>query len=321
MTLDKNPDYFDASEVQIETIEFFIVDEATAWTMYQSGLLDSVHVPEGEWAGAMGNPALQDLLHRAYRQCTYYYGFNMSKVPFDDPLVRKAFTAAIDRQGLIDTVMNGIPSSTLTYASPTMIGYVDGVSQGIGIPYDPTQAQTWLSDAGYPGGAGFPPVTLMYNDSAGHDVIAAFARQNWIDNLGVTVTLDDLPWEEYQDLLSTDPPQIFRLGWCADHYDAINFLGDGVNPTFFGGWSNVSYNNLVALAAQAPDESSRVALYPALEEILVEIDVIMAPLYSYAYGMATDPHLIRSYSLGGYGGHIEDWILMNQEIFLPLIMR
>lgn len=94
-----------------------------------------------------------------------------------------------------------------------------------------------------------------------------------------------------------------------------------MNPTFFGGWSNVSYNNLVALAAQAPDESSRVALYPALEEILVEIDVIMAPLYSYAYGMATDPHLIRSYSLGGYGGHIEDWILMDQEIFLPLIMR
>jgi ABC-type oligopeptide transport system substrate-binding subunit len=111
------------------------------------------------------------------------------------------------------------------------------------------------------------------------------------------------------------------LGWCADHYDAVNFIGEGVNPTFFGGWSNTTYNNLLALAAQAPDESSRVAFYPAVEEILVETDAIMAPLYAYANGMATDPHLIRSYSLGGYGGSIEEWILMDQEIFLPLIMR
>jgi ABC-type oligopeptide transport system substrate-binding subunit len=321
MTLDKNPDYFDASEVQIETIEFSIVDEATAWTMFQSGLLDSVHVPEGEWTVAMANPALQNLLHRAFRQCTYYYGFNTSKAPFDDPLVRKAFTAAIDRQGLIDTIMHGIPSSALTYASPTMVGYVDGVLLGRGIHYNPTQAQTWLSDAGYPGGAGFPAVTLMYNESAGHAAIADYARQNWIDNLGVTVTLEDLPWAEYLDLLNTDPPHIFRLGWCADPYDAVSFLDDGVNPTFFGGWSNVSYNTLLALAAQAPDESSRVAFYPAIEEILVETDVIMAPLYYYAYGMATDSHLIRSYSMSGYGGYIEDWILMDQEIFLPLIMR
>jgi ABC-type oligopeptide transport system substrate-binding subunit len=240
MTLDKNPDYFDASEVQIETIEFSIVDEATAWTMFQSGLLDSVHVPEGEWTVAMANPALQNLLHRAFRQCTYYYGFNTSKAPFDDPLVRKAFTAAINRQGLIDTVMHGIPSSALTYASPTMVGYVDGVLLGRGIHYNPTQAQTWLSDAGYPGGAGFPAVTLMYNESAGHAAIADYARQNWIDNLGVTVTLEDLPWAEYLDLLNTDPPHIFRLGWCADPYDAVSFLDDGVNPTFFGGWSNVS---------------------------------------------------------------------------------
>lgn len=321
MTLNKNPDYFEANEVQIDTIAFSIVDEATAWTMYQSDLLDSVHVPESEWVAALADPGLQDELHRAYRECTYYYGFNTSKVPFDDPLVRKAFTAAVDRQGLIDTVRYGIPSSALTYASPTMVGYVDGVSQGIGIPYNPTQAQTWLSDAGYPGGAGFPAVTLMYNDSAGHDVIAAYARQNWIDNLGVTVTLDDLPWSEYRDLLNSDPPQIFRLGWCADHYDAVNFIGEGINPSFFGGWSNTTYNNLLALAAQAPDESSRVAFYPAVEEIVVETDTIMAPLYYYTNGMATNRHLIRSYSSGGYGGYIEDWILMDHEVFLPLITR
>ncbi|MFV2045154.1 MAG: peptide ABC transporter substrate-binding protein, partial [Anaerolineales bacterium] len=321
MTLNKNPDYFNASEVQIEKIVFSIVDQATAWAMFQSGLLDSVHVPTGEWAVAMANPALQNLLHRAYQPCTYYYGFNTSKAPFDDPLVRKAFTAALDRQGLIDTVKGGIPSPALTYASPSMVGYVDGVSQGIGIPYNLTQAQSWLSDAGYPSGVGFPAVTLMYNTSPGHADVANFARQNWIDNLGVTVNLDVLPWTEYLNRLNTDPAHIWRLGWCADHYDAINFIGDGVNPTFFGGWSNVSYNNLRALAAQAPDESTRVGYYVAIEEILVETDAIMAPLYTYANGMATDRRLIRSYGLAGYGGYVEDWILMDQEIFLPLIVR
>jgi oligopeptide transport system substrate-binding protein len=139
------------------------LDEATAWSDYQAGLLHSVVVPESEWAAAMADPALQQQISYAHRPCTYYYGFNTSKAPFDNVLVRKAFIAAIDRQGLIDAILPSRATPAQTYATPTMVGYVDGVAVGIGIPYNPSQAQSWLAAAGYPGGVGLPPITLMYN--------------------------------------------------------------------------------------------------------------------------------------------------------------
>jgi oligopeptide transport system substrate-binding protein len=289
--------------------------------MYQSGSLHSVLVPDGEWAPSMANPALAPQLHRALRQCTYYYGFNTVKAPFDDPQVRKAFIAAVDRQGLIDTVRQGPELVALTYAPPTTVGYTDGATEGIGIPYDVTQAQTWLAAAGYPGGAGLPPILLVYNSGTGHDDVASYVRQEWIDNLGVTVTLADLDWDTYLSLLEIDPPQIWRLGWCADQPDAWNVIFDGVAPTFFGGWSNPTYALLRVLASEEDDDATRFGYYQDVEEILVETDAIMLPLYYYARGMITDPDLVRGYALSGYGAHIEDWIYRNIDLFLPLIMR
>jgi oligopeptide transport system substrate-binding protein len=235
--------------------------------------------------------------------------------------VRKAFIAAVDRQGLIDTVLQGPELSALTYAPPTSVGHVDGVAEGIGVPYDVTQAQTWLSDAGYPGGSGLPPIVLVYNTGTGHDAIANYVRQEWIDNLGVTVTLADLDWPTYLDLLDSDPPQVWRLGWCADNPDAWNFIVDGINPTFFGGWSNPSYSLNRVLASEEDDDVTRFGYYENMEEILVETDAIMFPMYYYSDGMITDPDLIRGYAIGGYGAHIEDWIYMNLDLFLPMILR
>jgi ABC-type oligopeptide transport system substrate-binding subunit len=121
--------------------------------------------------------------------------------------------------------------------------------------------------------------------------------------------------------LQTDSPQVWRLGWCADEYDASNFFDVGIHPNAYGAWVNPSYNTLVALAALAPDEAARVGYYEDIEEIITESDAIMAPIYYYAYGMATDPRLIQSFGLSGYGGHVEDWRLLDQQLFVPLIMR
>jgi hypothetical protein len=37
--------------------------------------------------------------------------------------------------------------------------------------------------------------------------------------------------------------------------------------------------------------------------------------------MATDRCLIRTYGLGGFGGYIEDWLLLDKDVYLPLIVR
>jgi len=322
MILDKNTSYHDAANVQIDRVLFSMVDDTTAWGMYLAGQLDSVIVPEDQWNAAQSDPILQREIHYAPYPCTYYYGFNTAKPPFDDLLVRKAFIAAVDRQGVVDNVTRYAQQPALTFTPPGVFGHVDGAAEAVGIPYDPTQAQQWLAAAGYPNGQGLPLITLMYNTLSRHEDIAEYVRQNWTDNLGVTVVLSDTNWEDYLDLLQIDPPQVWRLGWCADHYDAYDFLYDAVNSqrASHGGWSNAAYDSLLNLAAQTADPDTRKSLYKQLEEILVETDAIMLPIYYYANGAATKPYLERTHNHGGFGGRIADWRIA-WRLFLPVVLR
>jgi len=321
MTLQKNGDYYNANNVQIEQVLFSMVDETTAWGLYQIGQLDSVLVPREQWSTANSDPLLQNELHSAPMLCTYYYGFNTAKAPFDNVLVRKAFIASVNRQGVIDNAIGYAQKPALTFTPPGLFGHVDGEMEGIGIPYNPTQAQQWLADAGYPNGQGLPPITLMYN--TGHQSIAESIQQYWTDNLSVTVALSDTNWNDYLNLLSTDPPQVWRLGWCVDYYDAYNFLHDSVIPrrVSYGNWSNATYDNLLDQASHAADSNTLQLFYRQAEEILVETDAVMFPIYYYANGFATKPYLERSYWGGGLGGQIANWRINRQQVFLPIILK
>jgi oligopeptide transport system substrate-binding protein len=305
--LDKSPTYYDAADVQIDQVMMWMEDEATAWQMYLDGQLDTATVPAGTLStetvpvGTPLNPILSRELHIQPAACTYYYGFNTSLEPFDDRLVRKAFIAAINRQWLINDALGGFQQPALTFTSSGVFGYVDGYAEGVGIPYDPTQARQWLADAGYPNGQGLPPITLWFNTNPGHQAIAEYVRQNWMDNLGVTVALSDTNWSDYLDLLQTDPPQVWRLGWCLDYRDAHNFVHEVPvvhQRVSLGNWTNSTYESLLDLAAWEQDPDVRKALYRPAEEILVEIEAVMIPLYHYASGVATKPYLERTYWIG-----------------------
>jgi oligopeptide transport system substrate-binding protein len=294
--LDKNPTYYDAANVQIERVKMWMVDDNTAWTMYLNGQLDTAAILPGH-----AHEVLPQEVHIQPIPCTYYYGFSVSQAPFNNPLVRKAFVAATDREGLIRSVLGGIQRPALTFTPPGVFGHVDGYAEGVGIPYNPTQARQWLAQAGYPNGQGLPPITLWFNEHPGHQAIAEYIRNSWYNTLGVSVTLQSLPWRDYLGQLNNGQFQIWRLGWCMDYPDANNFLADAINNNrgAFGGWNNPTYESLVAQAAREQDPDRRKALYQQAEEILVETDAVMIPLYYSASVLAVKPYLERTYGAGG----------------------
>ncbi len=173
--LDKNPTYYDVASIQIERVKMWMVsDIATSWEMYLSGQLDITTVPRWEIPRVRADPLLSGDLRVYPISCTYYYGFSVAQPPLDNPLVRKAFIAAVDRQGLIDSVLGGVALPALTYTPPGIFGHVDGYAEGVGIPYDPVQAREWLAEAGYADGQGLPEITLWFNTSPGHQAIAEY---------------------------------------------------------------------------------------------------------------------------------------------------
>jgi oligopeptide transport system substrate-binding protein len=323
-TLVKNPFHPEAEDVQIEKIVAYCIEEtSTEFAMYEANELDTSHIPLPEIDRVKEDPVLSKELVIQPTSCTYYYGFTNNKPPFDNHLVRKAFSAAIDRQTLIDTVIKGeqIPANSL---APAMIfGNVAG-DPDVGIMYDPDQARAWLEEAGYPNGEGFPEVTLMHNVEEGHARIAQAIQAMWKEELGVTVKIETQEWKVYlktveKDTPLEDMPHIFRMGWCADYYDQNNWVHEvfncesGANRLRRGCLDptctkieKLKFDELTEQASIETDPEKRKELYKQAEIELNNVETAFAPIYFYTTVNVAKPWLTRTYISEGEEQH-QDW--------------
>jgi oligopeptide transport system substrate-binding protein len=287
--LDKSPTYFDSANVQIDQAKMFMVDDATAWTMYQSGQLDTAVVP----SGTPIDDSLRPRVHFQPSGCTEYYGFTVKKAPFNNTLVRKAFIAAVDRQGLVDNVV-GAGKPALPFISPGIFGYPGD----LGIPYNPTKAKKWLAQAGFPNGSGLPAITLWYNTNASKQAVAEYVKSNWETNLGASISLQSLDWTTYLQELPKGNWQVWRLGWCPDYPDGNNYDRDVFRSNSSNNntkWKNTVFDNLVDSAAVQQSLATRKDLYKQAETILVKTDAVIIPLYYDGSYVAAKRYLDRTY--------------------------
>ncbi len=314
IVMEKNPDYYDADKVDIDVVRSVIIVEAsTAMALYEAGEIDSFDpIPAEDIDRILADPVLSKEYVNIPRVCTYYYGFNNTKPPFDNVLVRKAFSAAINRQALIDFILKGGQTPATTFTCPGIFGHI-APEEGIGIGYDLEAAKKYLADAGYPGGEGLPDITLMFNTSEGHRKIAQAVQQMWKENLGVEVNIVNQEWKVYLATLSEDAPQIFRLGWCADYADANNWVYEVFHSTDSDNrikWSNAEFDRAVEQAARESDPAKRYELYKRAEQILCEEEAAMAPIYYYMIQAMVKPRLQRTFSPLG-GEHFDEWKIVE----------
>jgi oligopeptide transport system substrate-binding protein len=287
-------------------VVMFVVNESTtALTLYETGDLEMANLPPEAIAAYREKPEyLTAPLLRGY-----YYGFNVEKPPFTDPRVRRAFSMAIDRREFPAILKRGeIPSS---FWIPPGMPYHN---PAIGPPFDPDVARKLLTEAGYPGGRGFPAITAAFNTGPENSLIAEDLQAQWKRNLGVEVLLDNQEWKVYLKRLQTDPPPLFRLGWGADYPDPDNFMNlftstSGNNRTR---WKNFRYDELIRSAAADPDPARRQAAYDEAQRILLETDVAIMPLF-----VATQNWVIKPYVRGLQINALELLNLKNVHLEKP----
>jgi oligopeptide transport system substrate-binding protein len=312
ITLRKNPLYFNAGNVQIERIKFVMIPDASSiLDAFAEGTLDATD-PYDSIVGDPLQRAQEDpVLNRALRtlpgMCTQYLAFNITKAPFDDANVRKAFAAAVDRDTLITRVLkSGEPARW--FARPGILGAPDA-RDTLGIAFDPARVKQYLTAAGT-ANKKWPAITLGVNATDQWQQVAATVVQMWKDQMGVDVKISAHEWKPYLTLLQNDPPPIYRLGWCASYPDAASFDYDvfrSGSPENHTGWSNPEYDRLVEQAAQETDAGKRQALYRSAEKILVEDDAVIIPLWWTTRAVLTQPHLERTFAVFEGYEHIEAW--------------
>jgi len=311
LTLVKNPKYYDADKVQISQIYGVMVGDATtALTLYRGNKLDGTNPPAEDLQRLKADAALSKDLRVSPHPCTYYYGFTHDKPPMDNKLVRRALSAAIDRETLVETVLKGGEAPANTFVAPNVFGSFGGLadiaSWALDYKVGAAKAKEWLAEAGYPNGTGFPEITLAYNnDRDSHKLLAETVANMWKTTLGIKVKVESQDWKTYLSTISDKKtpadkmPHVWRMGWCAEYPDANDWLNEVFNPILrqnYIRWTNKAYQEVVEKAAKASDAGERLALYKRAEQILVDEEAAIAPIYFYTTVSLTKPWLTRNYS-------------------------
>ena len=235
----------------------------------------------------------EDLFKMSPYLGSYYYSFNTQKAPFDNPLVRKSFSMAVDREKLVNNVIKGGKEPAYAWVPPGLTNPItkqDFRREGGNlVEYNPQKARELLSEAGYPNGEGLPPITILYNTNEMHKAIAEVIQAMWKENLNVNVELLNQESKVYLDARNTGNFQVARASWIGDYADPMTFMDVYLDENNDGQYHNPLYNDLIRKAQNTNNQEIRMQAMHEAEKILMD-DAVVLPIY-----YTTQPYIAQPY--------------------------
>jgi oligopeptide transport system substrate-binding protein len=288
----KSPTYWDRENVRLDSVDALAVESVTtALNLYMTGKVD--------WIPSVPSTVVKDLLEQnrgdflvAPYLVTEFYRVNTTKPPLNDARVRKALAMAIDRREIVETVTQAGEAPALSLVPPGMPNYESPKFRG----YDPERAKKLLADAGYPGGRGFPKISILYNASESAAAVAQLVQAQWADTLGIETGLRQEEWNSFLTSQQLMQYEVARSGWIGDYVDPNTFLdmfvtGGANNQT---GWSNARYDELLRQARGEQDPKRRMEIFRDAEKILLD-ELPIIPLFN-----GVSKNMVRPYVRGFY---------------------
>jgi len=300
--LKKNPRYFDAASVYLETVRVLHSEsEQTAFDWFEVG--------KTQWHGDVSLPmdkvpVLREAGRVDFRTdpklCSYYFSVRVDRPPFDNPLVRRAVGMAIDKERLALHVLRG-GQPVATGGVPDLFGATHGYAVVPGDPFDPEKARALLAEAGYPRGIGLAPIELIYNTGEGHRVIAEYVQRNLQENLGIRIGIANMEWGTLLKTLLSGQFAIGRSSWCADYPDPLTFLEvfESSSKSNYSGYKSPEFDATITAIKQEPDLQKRNAHIQQAERLLGR-DLPLLPMYHYTWSYMVKPYVL------GYERHMQD---------------
>ena len=292
--LDKSPQYWDATNVQLTRVTYLPVESDIADVkLFESGENDWVYqIPPGTYEKF--KKQYPNEIRNAPMLGLRYYALQNKDPILKDVRVRKALSMVIDRDILAQrvtadgqlpaygVVVRGVDGADLTqydWASWPMAKRVE-------------EAKKLLTQAGVKPGT---KLVFAYNTSEYHKKMAIFAASEWKTKLGLDLETESMEFKVLLKKRKDGEFQIARHGWNADFNDVTTFLSqvqcDSDNNNNFN--CNRQAEELINQGNVAKDPAQRRKLMTQAAQMIME-DYPMIPLLQY-----TVPRLVKSY-VGGY---------------------
>ena len=310
IVLESNPLYWGDDQPTLSKLVYRIIPEdSVALIAYQNGELDMTVIPLADSSRFQGN---SEQIRYAELE-TFALQYNHLAPPFDNPLVRQAFSRAIDRDAYVQAIRGGVGEPAHGWLPPGMPGASPSV--GMDLAFDPEAASILLSQAGYTDGEGFPNVTFTILADPTNNLTAEFIQEQLKQNLGINIDIDAVEESTFYDRYFEGDFQVTWLSWFADYADPENWL-----PQQFGtdgafnvlNYSNAEADALFEQAATELDQTKRLAIYDRAHRIIIA-DQAITPIF----------HPERNYLVKAYVSDLittaldaepGDWFVSNVRI-------
>lgn len=293
----KNPNYWNQAGVKLDRVDLIKLEENTALQMFEAGALD--------WAGSplslipadsVQSLKKSDKLSVAQAAGTHWFRFNTEKAPFDNEKMRKAFSYALNREEIVEHVLQGgqLPAMALV---PPILKLGD---KPLFKDHDVILAKQLFEEALKEMNLTkeqLPTITLSYTQSDRSHKIAQAVQQQWNEVFGFRVNLEGTESKVFFDKLNQHQYQIASGSWFADISDPINFLevfkskNVSTNNTQ---WENPKYTALLDQSSLESDPEKRRALLREAEKIIID-EMPVAPLYFATFLYVKEPTLKNVY--------------------------
>lgn len=277
-----NEDYWDGAP-QIKTITFrYVADPATRLAALQSGEADLIERVDSEQIPTIQADANLELITLPSIEQKNLV-FKWAVPPTEEALVRKAISYAIDRETIVNDIMQGYATVADSFVSPVAWGYAPAE----GFPtYDPEMAKALLVEAGYPNGEGLPELT--YLTSVGFYPKTKEYGEVIVSNLadvGIKCTLQPMETASWLNALYTpNSGNMVDTGWMPPALEPdMTLAALYKNPGLTTGGGSAEINEALINESRMVDPVQRAAylkdvVYPLIADVMPQLPLFNSML-------------------------------------------
>ena len=248
-------------------------------------------LPNSSYLSVVNNPTLKPRLVQSAGLDTYFLTLNTKMKPFNNPLVRKAVSYAVNRTALLKNV-NGLGQSATGFIPPGVTGYTKAnLVNSLNI----AKAKSLLTQAGFP--HGFTTSLYSWNTQPWTNLDTTLQQQ--LAAVGITVNVHAIQESTFFQLAATPNKTPMTLTfWIADFPDASDFFNALVScaSDIPGGQNYPFYCNhaMDTQVNQGLANPATAAMHYVAAQKLLLADNAIVPLY---FGERTH---IYGANVGGY---------------------
>ncbi len=309
-----NPDYRLGTPGLEEVRVVAIHDPGAAALAFEAGEVDMViNYPETDFVriqetGALGFSAPTARL--------YFYTVNAQSGPMTNPLIRRAVSAAIDRQGIVDAALSGVGGEPASTVYPSGMGWAADIEP----VYDPAHAEELLAEAGAVKESG---VWMLDGEPLQINIVTYSSRaalpptaeltQAFLQAIGVTATISVGEYGASNDAIAAGEADMFLQAWVTtpqgDPSAVLEALLKSTGGSNAGGYSNPELDQLLADGRTNFEQERREAIYDRVQEIIAD-EAAMIPVFH-----VSQTNVARA-GLTGYAVHPTETYWVTHETAL-----